>query len=261
MKNRIKLLAGFSLLGLLPPSVVADEITPPRGAEQPMVLGAAAVYRDKTYAGYDDDEKWQFAPLVLWEGERFFFRGTTFGWKAWGNDSWELAVIGQGRGDGYDSDDADILEGMDDRDMTLDGGAYLAWKHQGWDVKATWVHDVAGKHEGFEARGELGYTHVSESGHWVIRPSAGLVYQSDDLVDYYYGVENDEAIADIREAYSPDSELIYRFQTSVAWNPGGSNWQLIFGGRFDLQGDEFDNSPITDDEKFWMGFLGMGYRF
>ena len=87
MKNRIKLLAGFSLLGLLPLSVVADEITPPRGAEQPMVLGAAAVYRDKPYAGYDDDEKWQFAPLVLWEGERFFFRGTTFGWKAWGNDS------------------------------------------------------------------------------------------------------------------------------------------------------------------------------
>lgn len=261
MNNPVSRLACVCLLSALALPAGADEILPPTAADTPLILGAGAIYRDKTYTGYDDDEKWQAIPLIIWENERFFFRGATFGWKAWGNEMWEFAVIGEGRGDGYDSDDADILEGMDDRDMTLDAGAYMAWKYQGWDVKATWIHDVGGKHEGWEARGELGYTHVSDSGNWVIRPSTSLVYQSEDLVDYYFGVQNDEAIPDFREAYSADSELIYRFQATAAWNPGGSNIQLIFGGRFDLQGDEFDNSPITDDEKFWMGFFALGYRF
>ena len=261
MNNKFKWLAGLGMLSLFSLPVAADEILPPAQADAPLILGAGVIYRDKTYRAYDDGEKAQVIPLIMWENESFFFRGATFGWKAWSNESWEFAVIGEGRGDGYDSDDANILTGMDDRDMTLDGGAYLAWKNGAWGVKATAVHDLAGKHEGYEARVEASYTHVSESRNWMIRPSAGIVYQSDDLVDYYYGVQSDEAVPGFRAAFSADAETIFRFQTVVAWNPGGSKWQLILGGRFDAQGDEFDDSPITDDDKLLMGFFAAGYRF
>jgi len=261
MNNKFKWLAGLGMLSLFSLPVAADEILPPAQADAPLILGAGVIYRDKTYRAYDDGEKAQAIPLIMWENENFFFRGATFGWKAWSNESWEFAVIGEGRGDGYDSDDANILTGMDDRDQTLDGGAYLAWKNGAWGVKATVVHDLAGKHEGYEARGEFSYTHISESRNWIIRPSAGIVYQSDDLVDYYYGVQSDEAVPGFRAAYSADADVIFRLQTVVAWNPGGSKWQLILGGRLDAQGDEFDDSPITDDDKLLMGFFAAGYRF
>ena len=154
MKNPVRWLACFSLLGVLALPAGADEILPPTSADAPLILGAGVIYRDHTYTGYDDDEKWQPIPLIMWENDTFFFRGATFGWKAWSNEMWEFAVIGEGRGDGYDSDDADILEGMDDRDMTLDAGASMAWKYQGWDVKATWVHDVVYPENGVDYNGD-----------------------------------------------------------------------------------------------------------
>jgi outer membrane protein len=247
---------------LLAPQVSADEMAPPARAERPLVLGAGVIYREKTYEDYSDSDKIQPVPLVIWENDTFFVRGGSAGWKAWTNEAWEIAVLAEFRGDGYDSGDADILDGMDDRDKTVDGGARVAWRSGRWGVAATWVHDLASKHEGYEARGEVSYTFTPGDGNWAIKPSASVVYQSDDLVDYYYGVQLDEIDLTLsRPAYFADDEMIYRLQTAVSWNPAGTKWEILAGVRVDFQGDEFDNSPITDDDVFYMGVLAAGYRF
>jgi len=259
MKTALSIVAIVLLMAMFAAPVQADEIVPPIGADRPLILGAGVIYRDKTYRGYSDSDKAQPIPLVLWENDTFFVRGGSAGWKAWTDETWEIAVLAEFRGDGYDSGDADILTGMDDRDKTVDGGASVAWRNGAWGVKATWVHDLANKHEGYEARGEVSYTFTP--GNWAIKPSAGVVYQSDDLVDYYYGVQNDEAVPLLRPAYSADAEVIYRLQTAATWSPGGSKWHILAGVRADFQGDEFDDSPITNDDTFLMYVLAAGYRF
>jgi outer membrane protein len=240
---------------------MAEEILTPTTAETPLILGAGASYKAETYRGYKESKQWGAIPLVVWEDERFFVRGVTAGWKAINNEHWEVAAVLEYRDEGYDSSDADILAGMDDRDPGVDAGAQVSWKNGPWGLRGTVVADVSGASDGAEARGEFSYTHVSENRRWIVRPSAALVYQNDNLVDYYYGVKQSEAIPVARPAYEADDALIYRFQLASAWNPGGSKLQLIFGGRFDLQTSEYDNSPITDTELFWMGFIAAGYRF
>lgn len=242
------------------PSSFANEIPPPAEANQPLVLGLGVVYRDKVYQGYDDDEKWQPIPLIIWENDKFFFRATTAGWKLISDETWEVAAIAEFRGDGYDSSDADILQGMSDRDQALDAGAHLIWRAgNGFGLKAVWVADVSNKHEGYEIRGEAFY--AKKIGDFVLQPSVSVIQQSDDTVDYYYGVKSGEAIAGIRPAYQADQETNYRAQLAVNWNPGGSNWQILFGGRFDFLGDEIDDSPIVADSTMFMGFFAAGYRF
>jgi len=255
-----KLLALAALLsgGCVLPAA-ADDILPPTSADRPTILGLGVVYRAKTYQGYDSDKEVSLFPLVMWENDRFYVRGASAGWKAWSNEHFNFDVLAEFRGDGYDSSDADILSGMDDADPTVEGGVALGWHNGPWGLRGVFVHDLAGVYDGYAARAELTYTWVS--GNWIIKPMGALVYESDDLVDYYYGVDAGDAIAVIRPEYKADAEFVYRLQTAVSWNPGGSSWQLIFGARVDVQGDEFDNSPLTDSDLFWMGFLGAGYRF
>lgn len=252
--------AWLLLLSVAAPSAFANEIPTTAEPDQPLVLGLGVVYRDKVYQAYDDDEKWQPIPLIIWENDKFFFRATTAGWKLVSNETWEVAAIAEFRGDGYDSDDATILEGMSDRDQALDAGAHLIWRAgNGFGLKALWVADVSNKHEGYEIRGEAFY--AKKIGNFLLRPSISVVQQSDDTVDYYYGVRSGEAIAGIRPFYRADEETNFRAQLAVNWNPGGSNWQILFGGRVDALGDEIDDSPIVSESTMFMGFFAAGYRF
>ena len=132
-RSMFRPLAGFALsvaLGLATSAAYADELLAPpsTGAKIPFSLGAAVIYKEKPYRNYDDDEKVQLAPLIVYQGERFFFRGTNFGWMFVNRPNIEFAILGEIRNDGYDSGDANILQGMDDRDPTLDGGARFTWR-------------------------------------------------------------------------------------------------------------------------------------
>lgn len=258
MKIAMRVLGVLAAVGLVVPYATADEILPPSDEQRPLVLGLGAIFKDKPYRNFDDEEKWTPIPLIIYEGERFFFRAATFGWKFISDDTWEVAVIGEARSDGYDSSDAEILRGMDDRDMGLDAGAHVIWKNGNWGLKGVAVADVSGASDGFEMRGEAFYNY--RNGAWAIRPSASLVYQSDDLVDYYYGVQNKEATA-FRPAYEADEQVIARLQAAAAWSPEDTKWTVIFGLRYDFMGDEVDDSPITDDDGMATAFLAVGYKF
>lgn len=253
-------LSGLLLSFAAVPSVQANEITPPRMDGAPLILGAGVVYRDKVYKGYDDDEKAQAIPLVLWENDTFFVRATSVGWKLVANETWEVAAIGEFHGDGYDSSDSDFLNGMSDRDQSFNAGAQLTWKmDNGFGLRGTWVADVSNEHDGYQTRGEGFYVH--RAGNWAFRGAASVVYTSDDWVDYYFGVRPGEAIPNVRPQYSGDGEVNYRGSAVALWNPGGSKWQIVGGAIFDAYGDEIDDSPIVDDSTMFTGFLALGYRF
>lgn len=243
-------------ISLCPP-VLADEFSVTTG-KRPFTIGIGALYKDKPYRGFDDDEKTDPVPVILYEGERFFVRGATLGWKFSDADPMEFAVIGEYIADGYEASDSNFLTGMEERDPTFGVGAHVLWKPDNIGIKLAAVTDASDNSEGSVVRGELFYSH--QSGPWHFQPRAALVWQSDDYVDYYYGVEASEAVAG-RPSYSGDSELSYRVGALLTYQQPTSPWMFLLGARFDFLGDEIDNSPITEEDSQLNVLAGIAYTF
>lgn len=258
----MKILSMFSLAGaVLAMSVsqatLADEFSVSTG-KRPITAGLGILYKDKPYRDYDSDEKTNLVPVILYEGENFFVRGSSLGWKFVDTKALEFAVIGEYLADGYDSGDSDFLRGMSDRDPSFGVGAHVIWNPEAWGLKMTAVTDVADNSDGSQLRGEVFYKH--RAGDWLFRPSAGFVWQSDDYNDYYYGVKSSEARFG-RPAYTADDDINFRLGAVAIYQEKTSPWMYIGGLRYDFFGDEIDDSPIVSDDNELTAFIGVAYTF
>lgn len=244
---------------LLCQSAQADEFAVNTG-DPSWTLGLGALYKDKPYRGFDSSEKTSLVPLVMYEGDNFFARGGSLGWKFVTRSPWEVAVVGEFLGDGYESGDSNYLRGMSDRDPSFGLGGHVIWKPTDLGLKLTAVTDVTGNSEGSQVRGEVFYT--MSNGPWHFKPMAGVVWQSEDYNDYYYGVKPREAIPVIgRFAYSADSDLNYRLGATLVYSQKNSPWMFLLGARYDFLSDEIDDSPIVSEDTELTAVAGFGYRF
>ncbi|MGI9293924.1 MAG: MipA/OmpV family protein [Pseudomonadales bacterium] len=240
---------------------IADETStaPAKGAKQPFIIGAGVAYKDKPYKKFDSDEQYQPIPIILYEGERFFARGQTIGWKVTDSDVWELAIIGEYMGYGYDSSDSDFLDGMSDRDPSIGVGGHVIWKPEKLGLKFSAVTDVADESEGSQIAGEVSYTHVTTNG-VALTPAASIVWQDKDFNDYYYGVRSREATP-VRPAYNADDDINFRLGLNAAYQKPGSRWLYMGGVSYEFLGDEIDDSPITSDDGVFSAIIGIAYQF
>ena len=239
--------------------IQADEFSASTGS-RPFTLGLGALYKDKPYRGYDSDEKTSAVPLIMYEGENFFARGGSLGWKFVTTSPWEVAVVGEFLADGYEDSDSNYLRGMDDRDPSFGLGGHVVWKPADLGFKLAAVTDVTDNSDGSQVRGEMFYT--MHSGPWHLRPMVGVIWQDEDYNDYYYGVKPKEVNASIgRTAYSADSDINYRLGATLIYQQNNSPWMFIVGARYDFLGDEIDDSPIVDDDTELTAVAGFGYSF
>ena len=239
-------------------TVAAGEASVATG-KRPVTVGAGALYRDKPYKDYEDSDKWSPFPLVLYEGDRFFVRGGNLGWKFVNTRPWEVAVFAEFAKDGYEESSSDVLDGMDDRDPWIAAGAHVKWQPRKFGIKLASAWDIVQESEGMQAT--LDAFWQDRSGPWIYNVSGGAVYQSDDYVDYYYGVKSKEEIPGVRPAYSPDEEVNYRLQGVLLYQRPESKWLFALATRYTFLGDEIEDSPIVNDDGELMGLLAIGYTF
>lgn len=253
-------LAALFMIGTIPLASADDEIPATSTGKRPFTLGIGGIYKDKPYKGYDNGDKTSAFPLVLYEGEHFFVRGTSLGWKFITTKPWEVGVLGEYWGDGYESSDADILEGMDDRDPSFGVGGYVTWAPEKFGLKLEAATDVTGNSDGTAVKALAFYRNRFEN--WFYTASGGAVWWNSDYIDYYYGVKaKEEDLAIGRPEYKGDDQTFGRVGIVFGYQRPESKWMFLFGGRYDFMGDEVDDSPITSDDKQFMGFLAIGYTF
>jgi outer membrane protein len=195
--------------------------------------------------------------MFSYEGRRFYFRGVAAGYRLFQGTNWSIAPVLWPRFDGYEEDDSGALRGMDDRDMTLDGG--LAFSLRGdWGVfGASLVTDILGKHDGQEL--ELSYSKPLRRGPWVIAPTAGLRWESSNLVDYYYGVRDDEARTG-RPAYDADAAFD-PFVGLRLLRALGKKWTFLAAAQYEWFDGEIADSPIVDEDYDISVMVGLLYSF
>ena len=244
---------------LLALPVMAADFDPGDDGARPITVGAGVLWRDKVYDDYEDSDKIQPFPLILFEGDRFFVRASNLGWKFVRGSEWEVAAIAEFEGDGYDESSSDTLDGMDDRDPYFGVGGQVTWQPSKWGFTLKGTTDVASESDGTQIAGNVHWT--TKDGAILWRFSGGGTWMSEDYVDYYYGVKSSEAIPGVRPRFSPDEEMSYDLAGLMIYQQNDSPWLLATGAKYTMYGDEVDDSPITSDDSELSLFLGIGYTF
>ena len=213
-------------------------------------IGLGVAVRDTLYAG--EDNRVQAFPLVNYEGERFYVKGPSLGYKFIGNESFTLSGFVAARFDGIESEDfgrselaarginRDLLE---DRDMGADAGlsAVLRTATAGefeFDIRG----DVTNTSDGYQA--SFDYRYPFQAGRARLIPSVGVVALSDKLSNYYYGTLPEEVARGVLD-YRPDSAVIVRAGLT-AIVPSGQRWVWLFTLSADAYPDEITDSPLVD---------------
>jgi len=221
-------------------------------------LGLGALSRPDYIGG--DTTQTKAVPLISVDYRDIAYfklnRAGVWVWKQ-GQEGFRVGAVLQPRR-GWRRNDGNRLSGMDTRGDSIEAGANLAWRHDRFEIEGAYLTDVSDTSDGDSAYIKFRYALVKSS-QWQVTGQLGFEYLDDDVTDYYFGVPADEATAQ-RPAYSPDEE----WNTSVglvatySFNP---SWLAMGGVSYTVLGDEIDDSPIVEEDKYTSVFAGVAWRF
>jgi len=217
--------------------------------------GLGAFYRSNPYRGADSDII-PF-PLLTYEGRNFFLRGTKLGYHLFKKESLILSLLGSYRGDGYESGDSSFLQGMEDRDGTLEAGLQASVATPFGRLSASLLSDVLSEHSGHEVKISLSKRFSLQK--LSVIPSASVIWQSSQLTNYYYGVRTIETSMN-RPAYKVGSSSLVKLGVMMNYRLV-DRWSVT--GQFGVirLADKITDSPIVEDDFVASGFVGCGYQF
>ncbi len=142
------------------------------------------------------------------------------------------------------------------RMAALAGMEYSGLMHQ-LEFYAQALQDVSGVHNGQEVRVGLGRSWRYGKSQWAL--TGGLVWQSDELLHYYYGVRTDE-VARPSAAYRAGSGT--SGMVKLDWSrPINTRWSWRGSLQYKALSQAISDSPIVDDNKVITAFIGGVYHF
>ena len=217
--------------------------------------GVMGIVRDTPYRDADNDSL--VVPFLQYESERLYFRGLALGWRVNPEAEINIELIARARLDGFDAKDSPTFVGMAERDRSLELGVNASRALGQGRVAFEAFTDALDRSGGQELdlmwRGDFGH------GPFRLQPELGLRWKSSDLVDYYYGVRAEEALAG-RPAYRADSALVPRVAlTGIA--PLGGTWAMFVRLSYDDLPAEITDSPLVDSSSERRAFIGLVYGF
>ena len=209
----------------------------------------------------DADTEFEPIPFLVYENGPFeieAYDGINATYRLYGNDLFEVGLLGSiMMEEGYDTDD-DYFKGMDELDSFLYGaGLEFAVTFAGWQTGLEILQDISGEHDGQEV--ELSFAYPWSVAGFGLTPKLSLTWLSKKTVDYFYGVSDSEARSD-RPAYSPGSSFEIEAELMVQ-RPIYGNFSIIGLIGVSTFGSEITDSPLVDEDYEIEGAIGLSYTF
>lgn len=225
-------------------------------AQRKFGLGAAVVTSFSEYKGGQAVHR--PIPFVTYADDYLYVLGPGAGFNLVNRRLLRLEAKIRARFAGFDSDDSPMLQGLHDRQVTLEGGVGarvpIGW---GWFLSADLLTDLLGEHGGQSS--SLILSHRFRVGPLMIVPGVGPEWQSSAVNKYYYEVRASEARPD-RPMYSPNHALNLKAGVSVNWSIN-EDWVILGLGNITRLSDEARESPIVEDRTNRSLIVGAVYRF
>ena len=254
----MRLLSKLSLLlPLFSGYALANDYNGP-GEEQDgefhFALMALAHTQDSIYVGGERNNTFLPLPEIYWRN--FYFSQGQLGLTAIELDDFALdfSIGGDFIGD-TDRGDSKQLKDMKDLDTAITANVDLSYSGDWGELTLGTAHDISNKHDGYSL--SLGYSYRLMYGRWFVEPSVGVSYASKDVVNYYYGVSEQDVTAE-RAFYQADSAVNYELGLTAGYIINRDQQVMAFAG-MEFFDDEISDSPIVDDDKSLS--FGIAYRY
>ncbi len=245
----------FPLIIMIAP--VASGQTAPEGPDQgppsgsQWSLGGAVIAREGIYAG--EDANIVPIPYIGYEGERFFLRGLSAGYRVADAGALSIETALELR-PGTSRDDFGASElaanGVDYRDLedrkwALDAGVSATLRGRAGELKIEAKTDISDASGGQEY--VVSYEYPMFIGGTIVSPTIGARHLSDDMSNYYFGTL-DEEVARGAVDYKPGAATLPYVGLSVM-RPLNEKWTFFGMAEYNLLPDELTDSPLMDRER------------
>jgi len=258
MKTRVLL----SMLILLASPLVFAQEEPPEAAppqapsKVQWSIGIGAFSSPRPYVGAENSQI--IAPLIEVTYKKLYVQGIQAGYHFFDTGKFSLDARAGIVFNGLDPEDSDFLEGMNKRRSTLEGGFVFDWKPGKYRLSTAAYTDLLGRSYGQQASTDFSRMFMFNRSIWGIQPSIGVVWQSSNFINYYYGVTPEEA----RPGRPPfEGHSVITFRASVlAYLFVSKRIRLVGLVRIQRLDNEIVDSPIVDQERGIFGLIGVTYR-
>lgn len=213
---------------------------PQEGQEATWSVGLGVGSETSPYRGVDTETR--ALPVLAFENARVRLMGPSLDVKLPSTGSVSWALRARYADQGYQASDAPELAGMAERQGGLWLGARADWRLPWGQLSGEWLGDAQDRSGGQQFKLEA--SHRVSVGGVGIKPHVALVWQDKSMVDYYYGVRQQESRAG-RNAYAGKSTLNTEIglQLNVPIAPGHS---AMMGLTHTVFGSGIKNSPLVD---------------
>jgi len=227
--------------------------------EAVLSVGPGVIVRSQPYDGVDSDVL--AIPFITYRGRYLTVNGKELGVRVLEEERFSIRALLGLRTEGYDADDSRALDGMDDRDFAVDAGVGMNILLDPVTADVSFVNDVSGRHDGHELRGRISHSFRRAFGvsSLTMTPYSGLSWRSENLNDYYYGVEGDEVRAG-RPKYSAGGGLNPFVGLGIKYEVS-STWSAFLQVGCEWLDSEVTDSPIVADHHIVSVMGGLVYRF
>jgi len=253
-------LAGlFAAVAITPLPALADEPAPEgmsgAAATSYWGVGLAASVSQRPYRG--EGNKTRALPLLVFENRWVRVAGPGIDLKLPSAGPVSFALRARYAFDGYEPDDAPILNGMEERRDSIWLGAAARWHNTIADVSAEWLGDASRHSKGQQFK--LVLDHTFRAGAFELTPRLGATWLDRKYVDYYYGVTAPEATA-ARPFYEGDATVNAELGLRTVYNLAPRH-ALSLDVSTTRLGSAIKDSPLVERRNLSSVRFGYVYRF
>ncbi len=229
--------------------------------KQKLTLGLGAYIQTQPYKG--TDALLLSSPVVFFDNGLFYIRWSRAGIYFYGDNSsdiiWAFSLTIQPRTYGYKASDSSYLHNMQERENTFEGGIAFSIAKGDLYLETMALTDILHRSEAWLIKSEMGDKY--EFGKLLIYPSLIISYQSDEFMDYYYGIlETEEDLSIGRNAYRASAGFQIGAQTYVKY-PFNDKFSTLINLRIDRLPSSAIDSPIIEKNYIFSGLASLIYTF
>ena len=218
-------------------------------------LGLAVARSQSIYTGGKD--RTQAFPAIDYKYKKFYFQGGELGFHVVDSKNWDLKLgIGADFIGDKDRGDSPELDDMPSLGFPVSAGIEATYKSPIGYFSARQTQEVTNKHNGHSFK--LGYSAYIPVKSWVFIPSLSWQKYSDDVVNYYFGVDAASATVN-RPLYQTGSSATKSIGVMVL-KPITEKVRLLGNIGLTQYGDEVTNSPIVSEDQSLSVFMGFTYK-